>query len=77
VTAEDPIEYRLPGIAQVQVNDKTGLTFAASAASVHLTSRSRRESRSRFKAPSSARGSAHGGRWTFNIDVSCEFWAIL
>lgn len=29
VTVEDPIEYRLEGIAQVQVNTKAGLTFAS------------------------------------------------
>lgn len=29
VTAEDPIEYRLAGINQVQVNEKQGLTFAS------------------------------------------------
>jgi type IV pilus assembly protein PilB len=29
VTAEDPIEYKLPGINQVQVNEKQGLSFAA------------------------------------------------
>ncbi|MER3558490.1 MAG: type II secretion system protein GspE, partial [Armatimonadota bacterium] len=28
LTIEDPIEYQLPGIAQVQVNRKAGLTFA-------------------------------------------------
>jgi type II secretory ATPase GspE/PulE/Tfp pilus assembly ATPase PilB-like protein len=28
VTAEDPVEYQLPGISQVQVNAKAGLTFA-------------------------------------------------
>ncbi len=28
VTAEDPVEYQLPGIAQVQMNRKAGLTFA-------------------------------------------------
>jgi len=28
VTVEDPIEYELPGIAQVQVNVKAGVTFA-------------------------------------------------
>ena len=28
VTVEDPVEYRLPGIVQVQVNEKAGLTFA-------------------------------------------------
>lgn len=29
VTLEDPIEYRLPGISQVQVHPRGGLTFAA------------------------------------------------
>ncbi len=29
VTVEDPIEYQLPGISQVQVNIKAGLTFAS------------------------------------------------
>ncbi len=29
VTVEDPIEYKLPGINQVQVNEKQGLTFSA------------------------------------------------
>lgn len=29
VTVEDPVEYRLPGITQVQVNEKQGMTFAA------------------------------------------------
>ena len=28
ITVEDPVEYRLPGIIQVQVNDKIELTFA-------------------------------------------------
>lgn len=28
VTIEDPVEYRLPGINQVQINTKAGLTFA-------------------------------------------------
>ncbi|OIQ64613.1 type II secretion system protein E [mine drainage metagenome] len=28
ITVEDPVEYRLPGIMQVQVNDKIELTFA-------------------------------------------------
>lgn len=27
VTIEDPVEYQLPGINQIQVNNKTGLTF--------------------------------------------------
>ncbi|GAA3440873.1 GspE/PulE family protein [Planomonospora venezuelensis] len=29
ITVEDPVEYRLPGINQVQVDHKAGLTFAA------------------------------------------------
>lgn len=29
MTVEDPIEYRLDGISQVQVNEKAGMTFAA------------------------------------------------
>ena len=28
ITVEDPVEYRLPGLTQVQVNDKIELTFA-------------------------------------------------
>jgi general secretion pathway protein E/type IV pilus assembly protein PilB len=28
VTIEDPVEYQLPGVNQIQVNTKTGLTFA-------------------------------------------------
>ena len=28
ITVEDPVEYRLPGVNQVQVNPKAGLTFA-------------------------------------------------
>ena len=28
LTAEDPVEYRLPGVNQVQINDKIDLTFA-------------------------------------------------
>jgi type II secretory ATPase GspE/PulE/Tfp pilus assembly ATPase PilB-like protein len=30
LTVEDPVEYDLPGVAQVQVNEKAGLTFAGS-----------------------------------------------
>jgi len=29
ITVEDPVEYRLPGINQVQVNPRAGLTFAS------------------------------------------------
>ena len=29
ITIEDPVEYQLPGINQVEVDDKVGLTFAA------------------------------------------------
>jgi general secretion pathway protein E len=28
ITIEDPVEYQLPGIGQIQVNNKIGLTFA-------------------------------------------------
>jgi type IV pilus assembly protein PilB len=34
ITVEDPVEYRLPGINQVQVNGKAGLTFAAALRSI-------------------------------------------
>jgi len=34
ITVEDPIEYTLPGLSQVQVNTKAGLTFASTLRSV-------------------------------------------
>jgi type IV pilus assembly protein PilB len=34
VTTEDPVEYRLPGISQVQINNKAGLTFPAALRSI-------------------------------------------
>jgi type IV pilus assembly protein PilB len=34
ITVEDPVEYRLPGINQVQVNAKAGLTFAGALRSI-------------------------------------------
>jgi len=34
VTVEDPVEYRIPGINQVQTNSKAGLTFASSLRSI-------------------------------------------
>ena len=34
VTVEDPVEYRLQGIVQVQVNEKAGLTFPAALRSI-------------------------------------------
>ncbi len=34
ITVEDPVEYRLPGINQVQVNAKAGLTFGAALRSI-------------------------------------------
>lgn len=34
ITLEDPIEYKLPGISQVQVNEKVGMTFAAGLRSI-------------------------------------------
>ncbi len=41
ITTEDPIEYQLEGINQIQVHPKVGLTFAASLRSDFAT-RSRR-----------------------------------
>jgi type IV pilus assembly protein PilB len=34
ITVEDPVEYRLPGINQIQVNPKAGLTFAGALRSI-------------------------------------------
>jgi len=34
ITVEDPVEYRLPGINQVQTNSKAGLTFASALRSI-------------------------------------------
>ena len=34
ITTEDPVEYRLEGISQIQVHTKVGLTFAASLRSI-------------------------------------------
>ena len=34
ITVEDPVEYRLPGINQIQINAKAGLTFAAALRSI-------------------------------------------
>jgi type II secretory ATPase GspE/PulE/Tfp pilus assembly ATPase PilB-like protein len=34
VTVEDPVEYRIAGIVQVQVNERAGLTFAAALRSI-------------------------------------------
>jgi type IV pilus assembly protein PilB len=34
VTVEDPVEYRLPGVNQMQVNPKAGLTFASALRSI-------------------------------------------
>ena len=34
VTVEDPVEYRIPGIVQVQVRDRSGLTFASALRSI-------------------------------------------
>src|SRR5207237_4361206 len=34
VTVEDPVEYRLAGSSQVQVNERAGLTFAAALRSI-------------------------------------------
>jgi type II secretory ATPase GspE/PulE/Tfp pilus assembly ATPase PilB-like protein len=34
ITVEDPIEYSLPGVAQIQVNEKAGVTFASALRSI-------------------------------------------
>ena len=34
ITVEDPVEYRLPGVNQIQVNTKAGLTFASALRSI-------------------------------------------
>ena len=34
ITVEDPVEYRLPGVNQIQVNPKAGLTFASALRSI-------------------------------------------
>ena len=34
ITVEDPIEYDLPGVAQIQVNEKAGVTFASALRSI-------------------------------------------
>jgi type IV pilus assembly protein PilB len=34
ITVEDPVEYRLPGVNQVQINARAGLTFAAALRSI-------------------------------------------
>jgi type IV pilus assembly protein PilB len=34
ITVEDPVEYRLPGVNQMQVNTKAGLTFASALRSI-------------------------------------------
>src|SRR5690348_4980287 len=34
ITVEDPVEYRLPGLNQVQINPRAGLTFATALRSI-------------------------------------------
>ncbi len=34
ITVEDPVEYQMAGIQQVQVNQNTGLTFATALRSI-------------------------------------------
>jgi type IV pilus assembly protein PilB len=34
ITIEDPVEYRLPGISQMQINPRAGLTFASALRSI-------------------------------------------
>ncbi|MBR4196451.1 MAG: type II/IV secretion system protein [Synergistaceae bacterium] len=34
ITVEDPVEYALPGVSQIQVNEKAGVTFASALRSI-------------------------------------------
>jgi type IV pilus assembly protein PilB len=34
ITVEDPVEFRMPGVSQVQINNKAGLTFASALRSI-------------------------------------------
>lgn len=34
ITVEDPVEYQLPGLSQVQIHEKAGMTFAAALRSI-------------------------------------------
>ena len=34
ITVEDPVEYALPGVTQIQVNEKAGVTFASALRSI-------------------------------------------
>lgn len=34
VTVEDPVEFRMPGVSQIQINNKAGLTFASALRSI-------------------------------------------
>ncbi|HVF40777.1 MAG TPA: ATPase, T2SS/T4P/T4SS family [Gemmatimonadaceae bacterium] len=34
ITVEDPVEYRIPGVVQVQINEKAGLSFSAALRSI-------------------------------------------
>ena len=34
MTLEDPVEYNIPGANQCQINEKTGMTFAAGLRSI-------------------------------------------
>ena len=34
ISVEDPVEYRIPGVTQIQVNEKAGLTFAGTLRSI-------------------------------------------
>jgi type IV pilus assembly protein PilB len=46
ITVEDPVEYRMPGINQVQVNPKAGLTFASALRSILRSDPARQRSAS-------------------------------
>ena len=48
ITIEDPVEYQLKGINQIQVSEKAGLTFGARAAGDPAARPGRRARRAKF-----------------------------
>ncbi len=54
MTAEDPVEFNLPGINQVQIKDQIGLNFASALSSARSATTRRRRSRSRPPSPATS-----------------------
>ncbi len=73
ITIEDPVEYRLEDVYQLQVNNRVGLTFA-SGSPLHPALRPRRRDGRRGARPRDgedhARGGAHGSRGA--LDAALE-----